>query len=430
MKIVRYDEPEFEAVISALETRGETVPDGVMEAVFQIVAEVRRRGDEAVADYTRKFDQFDLAREGAELDRRLLDKALEEIPVQDREIIESAAAAIRDFHARQMESSWTYEPEPGVTLGQKVTPLRRVGLYVPGGTAAYPSSVLMNAIPARVAGVDEVIMVVPTPRGEINQTVLAAAAVSGVDRVFRVGGAQAIAALAYGTRTVPKVDKIVGPGNIYVAMAKKVVFGDVDIDMVAGPSEILVLADTTADPALAAADLLSQAEHDALAYCILVTDDEQILEQTADQTRRQLARLPRREIADQSLASRGHLILARDMEDAVSIVNRIAVEHLELMVSRPEAVLDHIRNAGAIFLGQYTAEALGDYMAGPNHVLPTGGTARFFSPLGVYDFLKRSSIIGFDREALRKRASMVARFARLEGLEAHARAVDMRLDRE
>lgn len=430
MKITRYTDPDFEATISLLETRGEAVPEGVMETVFEIVGEVRRRGDEAVAEYTLRFDDLDLAKAGMEIDLDELDQALEEIPVGDREIIEVAADSIRDFHLRQLDESWMYEPSPGIKLGQKVTPIERVGLYVPGGTAAYPSSVLMNAIPARVAGVGQVIMVVPTPGGEVNKTVLAAAAVAGVDRVFTIGGAQAVAALAYGTLTVPKVDKIVGPGNIYVAMAKKVVFGDVDIDMVAGPSEILVLADSSADPAFAAADLLSQAEHDPLAYPIFVTDDEEILRRTVEETRRQLDLLPRQDIARQSLDSRGHLLLAESMEQAISVVNRIAIEHLELMVADPEGTLGSIKNAGAIFLGMYTTEALGDYMAGPNHVLPTGGTARFFSPLGVYDFIKRSSVIWYDREALEEKAGMVAQFARLEGLEAHARAVDLRVGKK
>ena len=430
MKTVRYDEPGFEAAISSLETRGETVPEGVMEMVFEIVREVRRRGDEAVTEYTLRFDDLDLEKTGMELDLAELDRALKEIPAGDREIIEVAADSIREFHLRQLDESWIYEPSPGIKLGQRVTPIERVGLYVPGGTAAYPSSVLMNAIPARVAGVGQVIMVVPSPGGQLNRTVLAAAAVAGVDRVFTIGGAQAVAALAYGTRTVPRVDKIVGPGNIYVAMAKKVVFGDVDIDMVAGPSEILVLADSSADPVFAAADLLSQAEHDPLAYPIFVTDDEEMLSRTAEETRRQLELLPRQDIARQSLDSRGHLILAANMQQAISVVNRIAVEHLELMVADPEATMSLITNAGAIFLGMYTAEALGDYMAGPNHVLPTGGTARFFSPLGVYDFIKRSSVIWYDRDALMEKAGMVARFARLEGLEAHARAVDLRVRRK
>ncbi|MDF1524923.1 MAG: histidinol dehydrogenase [bacterium] len=430
MKIVRHTDADFESTIATLETRGETVPQGVMEAVFEIVGQVRRRGDEAVAEYTLKFDNLDLKQSGMELGLDELERALEEIPAQDRKILEVAADSIREFHERQLEDTWTYEPSPGITLGQKVTPLFRVGIYVPGGTAAYPSSVLMNAIPAKVAGVREVIMVVPTPGGEVNKTVLAAAAICGVDRVFTIGGAQAVAALAYGTSTVPRVDKIVGPGNIYVAMAKKVVFGDVDIDMIAGPSEILVLADSTADPVLAAADLLSQAEHDPLAYPIFVTDDEDMLNRTVEEIRRQLELLPRQDIARQSLDSRGYLLLAGNMEQAISVVNRVAIEHLELMVTDPEKTLDSIENAGAIFLGMYTAEALGDYMAGPNHVLPTGGTARFFSPLGVYDFIKRSSIIWYDREAFLEKAGMVAQFARLEGLEAHARAVDLRVGKQ
>jgi len=427
---VRHTDPDFEAVIAALETRGESVSEDVMETVFEIVSQVRSRGDEAVAEYTLKFDNLDLNKTGMELDLARLQQALDEIPARDREIIEVAADSIREFHEKQLEESWTYEASPGVKLGQKVTPVARVGLYVPGGTAAYPSSVLMNAIPAKVAGVREIIMVVPTPGGEVNRTVLAAAAICGVDRVFTIGGAQAVAALAYGTSTVPRVDKIVGPGNIYVAMAKKVVFGDVDIDMVAGPSEILVLGDSTADPVLIAADLLSQAEHDTLAYSIFVTDDEEVLKQTARETQRQLELLPRQDIARQSLDTRGHLILAKDAKQAASVVNRIAIEHLELLVADPEKTLDSIDNAGAIFLGTYTAEALGDYMAGPNHVLPTGGTARFFSPLGVYDYIKRSSLIRYDREAFLAKAEMVARFARLEGLEAHARAVDLRANKK
>lgn len=430
MKITRHTDPDFESTIASLETRGETVPEGVMEAVFEIVGEVRRRGDEAVAEYTLRFDDLDLGKAGMEIELGELDRALEEIPADERKILEEAAQSIREFHQRQVDESWTYEPSPGIKLGQKVTPIEKVGLYVPGGTAAYPSSVLMNAIPARVAGVGQVIMVVPTPGGKVNRIVLAAAAVAGVDRVFTIGGAQAVAALAYGTRTVPRVDKIVGPGNIYVAMAKKVVFGDVDIDMIAGPSEILILADATADPVFIAADLLSQAEHDPLAYPILVTDDEDMLNRTFEETRRQLELLPRQDIARQSLDSRGHLLLAGNMEQAISVVNRVAIEHLELMVADPEKTLDSIKNAGAIFLGMYTAEALGDYLAGPNHVLPTGGTARFFSPLGVYDFIKRSSIICYDREAFLEKAGMVAQFARLEGLEAHARAVDLRVRKQ
>lgn len=427
MKVVRYTDPGFEEAVAALETRGESVPEQIMDQVRDIVADVRARGDEALAEYTLRFDEIDLADLGTEVPREELTAALRDLDRSDRELIDEAADSIRAFHARQMEKTWTYEAGPGILLGQKVTPIERVGLYVPGGTAAYPSSVLMNAVPAKVAGVREIAMVVPTPRGEINQAVFAAAAVAEVDRVFRVGGAQAVASLAYGTDTVPKVDKIVGPGNIYVAMAKKVVFGDVDIDMVAGPSEILVLADRTAPPELVAADLLSQAEHDPLAYPILVTDDPDLLDDVSREVRRQLDLLPRREIAGESIGQRGCLFQVADLAEGIEVVNRVAPEHLELMVRDPEDVLEEITCAGAIFLGEYTPEALGDYMAGPNHVLPTGGTARFFSPLGVYDFLKRSSIIRYDQEAFEKCAGKVARFARMEGLEAHARAVDIRL---
>ena len=427
MKTVTYRDKEFDQVVASLETRGETVPAEILDRVNGIIEDVRERGDEAVLEYTARFDRIDLADVGIEVPRGLLTDSLDRLASEDRDLLEDAARSIREFHSRQIEESWTYQPGPGIVLGQKITPIGRVGLYVPGGTAAYPSSVLMNAVPARVAGVEEVIMAVPTPDGEIDQAVMAAAAVAEVDRVFRVGGAQAVAAMAYGTGTVPRVDKIVGPGNIYVAMAKKAVFGVVDIDMVAGPSEILVLADGGADPALAAADLLSQAEHDPLAYPVLVTDDERLLQATAAELSRQLDLLPRREIAEQSVADRGHLILVEDMEMGAELTNRIAPEHLELMVEDPDHLLEAITCAGSIFLGSHTPEALGDYMAGPNHVLPTGGTARFFSPLGVYDFIKRSSIIKYDRQALNDRAEKVARFARMEGLEAHARAVDLRI---
>ncbi len=428
MKIVKFTEPDFESVVAALETRGESVPDEIVERVNEIVENVRRTGDQALFEYTKRFDGVDLAVHGAEITQEDIRAGLKALAPEERALIEEAAESIREFHSRQLEESWTYEPEPGIVLGQKVTPLNRVGLYVPGGTAAYPSSVLMNAVPARVAGVHEIVMVVPAPQGKINAAVLASAAIVGVDRIFRVGGAQAVAALAYGTESLPKVDKIVGPGNIYVAMAKKAVFGVVDIDMIAGPSEIMVVVDQSADPVLAAADLLSQAEHDPLAYCILVTDDLKILTAVDGEINRQLALLPRREIASESIAERGCLLLVADMDQAMKVVNRIAPEHLELMVQDPDSLLEMTTCAGAIFLGKYTPEALGDYMAGPNHVLPTGGTARFFSPLGVYDFQKKSSIIKYDRQALKRRAQKVSRFARLEGLEAHARAVDLRLN--
>ncbi len=428
MRIVHYGKPGYEAAIQSLERRGQDIPEGIMARVNDIVEDVRIHGDAALIKYTERFDKVDLRTSGMEIGRDELARALDALPAEERGLLETAASAIRDFHSRQKESTWTYEPKPGVTLGQKVTPIGKVGLYVPGGTAAYPSSVLMNAIPAKVAGVEELVMVVPTPMGKTNGVVLAAAAIVGVDRVFRVGGAQAVAALAFGTKTIPKVDKIVGPGNIYVAMAKKVVFGVVDIDMIAGPSEIIVLADGKANPVLVAADLLSQAEHDPLTYPILVTDDRAVMEAVVGEISSQMARLPRKEIAAQAIEDNGCLILVPNLQEGVSVVNRLAPEHLELIVEDPDSVLEKVTCAGAIFMGQYTPEALGDYMAGPNHVLPTGGTARFFSPLGTYDFIKKSSIIRFSREALKERASQVASLARLEGLEAHARAVDLRID--
>lgn len=426
MKRVNFRDDNYESVITALGGRGEEVPEGITRTVAGIVEDVQKRGDAALAEYTLRFDRIDIIEVGTEVSRELMEKALDRLPPGDRDLLEEAAESVRSFHIRQIEKTWTYSPEPGVELGQKVTPVGRVGLYVPGGTAAYPSSVLMNALPARVAGVPDIIMAVPSPEGALPDAVLAAALISGVDRVFRIGGAQAVAAMAYGTETVPRVDKIVGPGNIYVALAKKAVFGVVDIDMVAGPSEILVLADAAADPVLVAADLLSQAEHDALAYPVLITDDDGLLSEVGLEIQKQIAHLPRKEIAEESIRTRGYMILVPDLAEGARVANIIAPEHLELMVEDPDEILAMIDNAGAIFLGSYTPEALGDYMAGPNHVLPTGGTARFSSPLGVYDFLKRSSLIRYNAGTLANKAEKVARFARMEGLEAHARAVEMR----
>ncbi len=430
MKSSSWKDPGYADVLARIERRGETAPEGVEDQVRAILADVAARGDQAVAEYTLRFDGVDLARAGCEIPPAEMGKARASLPADDLALLAEAAESIRDFHFRQRECTWNYSPAPGIILGQKVTPLARVGIYVPGGTAAYPSSVLMNAIPARIAGVGEVVMTVPTPQGRVNPAVLAAAALAGVDRVFRVGGAQAVGALAHGTATIPRVDKIVGPGNIWVATAKRLVFGLVDIDMVAGPSEILVIADHTADPALVAADLLSQAEHDSLAWPLLVTDSADLLSAVRAELERQLRLLPRREIAAVSMRERGHSFLVPDLAEAARVADRLAFEHLELFVADPEKLLARISNAGAIFLGGNTPEALGDYLAGPNHVLPTGGAARFASPLGVYDFLKRSSLIGYSREALKKRAAAVARFARMEGLEAHARAAEMRLDKD
>ena len=392
----------------------ESVSDeGVNQRVLEIIQAVRERGDAALVELTQRFDGLEAASMAdLILPRERLELALERISPEQRRALEVAAERVRVYHERQKQDSWSYTEADGTVLGQKVTPLDRAGLYVPGGKASYPSSVLMNAIPAKVAGVPEVVMVVPTPRGEINELVLAAACIAGVDRVFTIGGAQAVAALAYGTESVPPVDKIVGPGNIYVATAKRHVFGKVGIDMIAGPSEILVVCDGQTDPDWIAMDLFSQAEHDEDAQSILVSPDVAFLDRVAESIQRLLPSLERADIARTSIEGRGALILVADMQQAMEVANRIAPEHLELSVENPEQYLDQIRHAGAIFMGRYTAEALGDYCAGPNHVLPTSGTARFSSPLGVYDFQKRSSIIHCSAEGaseLGKVASVLAR---------------------
>ncbi len=402
--------------------------DGVNERVLEIIKAVRERGDAAVVELTQRFDALEVASMAdLILPRARLDQALERITPAQREALEIAAERVRSYHERQKQDSWTYTEADGTVLGQKVTPLDRAGLYVPGGKASYPSSVLMNAIPAKVAGVPEVVMVVPTPRGEVNELVLAAACIAGVDRVFTIGGAQAVAALAYGTESVPPVDKIVGPGNIYVATAKRHVFGKVGIDMIAGPSEILVVCDGQTDPDWIAMDLFSQAEHDEDAQSILVSPDAAFLDRVAESIARLLPTLERADIARTSLEGRGALIQVADMEQAIEVANRIAPEHLELSVAEPEQWLPQIRHAGAIFMGRYTAEALGDYCAGPNHVLPTSGTARFSSPLGVYDFQKRSSIINCSAEGASTLGKVASVLARGESLTAHARSAEYRI---
>jgi histidinol dehydrogenase len=401
----------------------------VDEAVAAIITEVRARGDAAVLDYTRRFDRV-AAHTVADLEvateRR--DNALAALPEPQREALAVAAERVRAFHEKQRAQSWSFEDTDGNELGQQVTALDRVGIYVPGGKAAYPSSVIMNAVPARVAGVREIIMTVPAPGGELNDLVLAAAAICGVDRVFTIGGAQAVAALAYGTATVPRVDKIVGPGNAYVAAAKRRVFGVVGIDMVAGPSEILVVSDGTANADWIAMDLFSQAEHDELAQAILLSPDADHLAAVAASIERLLDTMPRRAIIAAALARRGALIKVRDLAEACGLVNRVAPEHLELAVTEPRALLPRIRHAGAIFLGSYSSEVLGDYCAGPNHVLPTSGSARFSSPLGVYDFQKRSSIIGISPAGARKLGRIAAELARGEGLPAHAASAEYRME--
>jgi histidinol dehydrogenase len=420
-------EPDFDARLAALTALEAAQGEEVDRTVAAILADVRARGDEAVLEHTRRLDRVTAGsvRE-LEVAHGELVRAPDRLDPPVRDALAQAAARIRAYHDRQRGESWSHTEPDGTTLGQRVTPLDRVGLYVPGGKAAYPSSVLMNAIPAKVAGVREVIMCVPTPDGERNPLVLAAAAIAGVDRVFAIGGAQAIGALAYGTATVPAVDKIVGPGNAYVAAAKRRVFGTVGIDMVAGPSEILVVCDGATDPDWIAMDLLAQAEHDEAAQAILASPDAGFIDRVAASIDGQLAAMPRREVIRAALANRGALILVRSLEEACELANRIAPEHLELSVRDPERWLDRIRHAGAIFLGRYSAEVLGDYCAGPNHVLPTSRTARFSSPLGVYDFQKRSSVIHVSRDGARVLGRIAAALARGEGLPAHAQSAEYR----
>ncbi len=420
-------DPDFDAALEALLAWDSVSDAGVQRTVDDIIADVRARGDAALIDLTARLDRWQPASAAdLELEPARLAAALEHIPSVQREALEGAAARIRAYAEHQKLADWSYREADGTLLGQKVTALDRVGLYVPGGKAAYPSSVLMNAIPAKVAGVDELIMVVPTPDGELNELVLAAAAIAGVDRAFAIGGAQAVAALAYGTASVPGCDKIVGPGNIYVATAKRAVFGQVGIDMVAGPSEILVICDGETDPNWIAMDLFSQAEHDEDAQSILVSWDAAYLDRVAASIAELMPTLERSAIVEAALDARGALILARDIDDAAAVANRIAPEHLELSVADPEALAAKIRHAGAIFMGRYTAEALGDYCAGPNHVLPTSRTARFSSPLGVYDFQKRSSLIMASAAGAAELSKTASVLARGEGLTAHARSAEYR----
>ena len=420
-------QPDFDARLSALIAFESAQDDTVDSAVASIIDDVRRRGDAALLDYTKRFDRVSVADAGGlEIPASELGLALNSIGNDQRDALEVAAARIRRFHERQRVESWEYREADGTVLGQKVTALDRVGIYVPGGKASYPSSVLMNAIPARVAGVGQVVMAVPTPGGERNAMVLAAAAIAGVDRVFTMGGAQAVAALAYGTATVPAVDKIVGPGNAYVAAAKRRVFGTVGIDMVAGPSEILVICDGSTDPDWIVMDLFSQAEHDEDAQSILISHDQAFLESVASSIARLLGSMPRRSVIEASLAARGALILVRDLSEACDIANRICPEHLELSVADPDPWLPRLRHAGAIFVGRYSCEAIGDYCAGPNHVLPTSRTARFSSPLGVYDFQKRTSIIRASAAGANVLGQIASTLAHGEGLHAHARSAELR----
>lgn len=418
-------EADFEARFERLTSWAHTPDEAIAVTVREILATVREQGDAALVDYTNRFDRRG-ASNVAELEIRDFAAAAEAIDADLRGALEHAAERIRRYHEKQTQKSWEYAEADGTVLGQAITPLDRVGVYVPGGKAAYPSSVLMNVIPAKVAGVGEVIMTVPAPDGQLEPVVLAAAAIAGVDRIFSIGGAQAIGALAYGTQSVPRVDKIVGPGNIYVATAKSQVFGTVGIDMVAGPSEILIVCDGLTEPDWIAMDLFSQAEHDEDAQAILISPDGEFLDRVEASIERLLADMPRRAIIEQSLGARGACVRVRDLDEAIELVNRIAPEHLELSVESPRELLPKVRHAGAIFLGRYTPEALGDYCAGPNHVLPTAGSARFFSPLGVYDFQKRSSVIECTPGGAARLAATASTLADGEGLSAHAQSAAYR----
>ena len=422
---------DFDVALEQLTAWDEELDASVDETVIAIIADIKLRGDQALLDYTARFDQLQAAAvTELQISRERQAAALENIDPAQREALEYAAGRVRSFHEHQVQDSWQYRDKLGNLLGQKVTPIQRVGIYVPGGKASYPSSVLMNALPAKVAGVEEVIMVVPAPGGELNDMVLAAAHIAGVDQVFTIGGAQAIAALALGTVTIPAVDKIVGPGNIFVATAKRHVFGRVGIDMVAGPSEILVICDGSTDPDWVAMYLFSQAEHDENAQSLLLCPDRDYLDRVQASIERLLPGMDRQDIIRASLTARGAMISTRDLADAVAVSNRLAPEHLELSVADPEALLPQVQHAGAIFMGPYTSEALGDYCAGPNHVLPTSRSARFSSPLGVYDFQKRSSVIQCSEQGVAQLGAMASVLARGESLSAHALSAEMRLPKK
>jgi histidinol dehydrogenase len=428
MQFLDMTDTDFDQKFAAILARGEETSHEVEQVVQKIIADVRKRGDLAVLEYTNRFDRLAaITVTELEVTDEEIDGAFTRVSAEEIASLKLAVERVTRFHAKQKQQSWLSTEEEDILLGQKVTPLARVGIYVPGGKASYPSSVIMNAVPAKVAGVGEIVMVAPTPGGEINPHVLVAARLAGVDRIFRLGGAQAVAALAYGTATIPKVDKITGPGNIYVATAKKLVFGQVGIDMIAGPSEILVINDGSGTAAHIAADLLSQAEHDELASSILITTHREFGERVAHEVERQLRALKREGIARKSWESYGAIIVAGTLDEAMAFSNRIAPEHLELAVADPFAIMPKITNAGAIFLGHFTPEAAGDYLAGPNHTLPTGGTARFFSPLSVDDFVKKSSIVWFSEAGLNRLGGDIVRIAELEGLEAHGRSVSVRL---
>ena len=430
MRIVKLNEETKKDILSNLLKRSPNNYESYTESVNNILAAVKEKGDEAVFDFTKQFDGATITPDNIKVTKEEIEEAYEKL--EDKElvdIIRKAIANIKDHHEKQLRQSWFSSKPDGSLLGQKITPLERVGVYVPGGKAAYPSSLLMNVVPAKVAGVDEIVMVTPPGKdGIINPTTLVAAKEAGVDTILKIGGAQAIGALAYGTESVKKVDKIVGPGNIFVALAKKAVYGHVGIDSIAGPSEVMVIADETANPRYVAADLLSQAEHDELASCILVTDNEAFAEKVSEYIDGFVEILERKEIIQKSIDNYGYILLVNDMDEAVEVANEIASEHLEIVTKEPFNIMTKIRNAGAIFLGEYSSEPLGDYFAGPNHVLPTNGTAKFFSPLNVDDFMKKSSIIYYSKEALEPVRGDIIKFANAEGLTAHANSIKVRFD--
>lgn len=427
MQIIKANAAEFEDFFHRLRRRGGAFTPELLATVMEIVRDVAARGDAALFDYTAKFDRYELTAATVEVTEEEKKEALSRVRPEDLDVISLAALRIEKYHKNQTAQSWLVNDEEGVEVGQRILPLQRIGIYAPGGKAVYPSTILMAAIPARIAGVEEIILVTPAKDGKLNPLIAAAAKVSGVHRIFKIGGAQAIAALAYGTETIPKVDKIVGPGNAYVAAAKKLVFGQVDIDMIAGPSEVVVIADKTANASFAAADLLAQLEHDEMAAAVLFTPEENLAQEVSQEVARQLQTLSRTAILEKSRSRYCAIIVTADIEQAIELSNIFAPEHLELMVEDPAGALSKVRNAGSVFLGSFTPEALGDYMAGTNHILPTEGTARFSSPLGVYDFVKRMSVLRFSPEALNKLGRQTAHFARIEGLDAHANSVDVRL---
>lgn len=427
MRILEAGSDEFEEYFRQIRGRGRIFDAALERTVVAIVEDVMQRGDDALFEYTARWDGFSVDADTVEASADEIKEAVRHVSAEDLSIMRVAAERIEWFHERQRQESWTMSDEDGVELGQMVLPLERVGIYAPGGLASYPSTILMTAIPARIAGVGEIILTTPCQGGQLSPLIATAAQLAGVTRIFKIGGAQAIAAMAFGTKSVPRVDKIVGPGNAYVAAAKKMVFGQVGIDMIAGPSEVLIIADKTANPSYAAADLLAQAEHDRMAAAVFITPYEDLADEVAAEVEKQLVNMPRKEIASDSLQTYGAAIVAKDMDEAIGLANRFAPEHLALMVENPLEHLAAIRNAGAVFLGMHTPEALGDYIAGPNHVLPTGGTARFASPLGVYDFYKRTSVLSFSQKALERYGMQTMRLAELEGLHGHKMSVRRRL---